>query len=551
MIKISSKKTTSYGLSKEDKKIKKQQEELLGSVKSGKSGTNANSSVTPKQSIGTPPIKSGATNPKPSIGTPPVKSGATNPKPSIGTPPLKSGTTTQKPSTSTPPVQENKSENYNSLPKPTYQKSKELLASEENLENWENQKPEEYKSRYSDEIDSVLNEILNRGEFNYSMSSDPLYEQYKEMYTLNGKKAMMDTIGEAAALTGGYGNSYAVAAGNQAYQQSLEQLNDIAMDLRDRAFEEYKYNGEKLLDDAQLLRSLDGDDYDKYLDLVQQYYKDGDYLLNKIASMSDREFELFSRELQSWENDRDFAFKEYQDMLDRDEFNRQLDFSKQKEANAQDQFNRQLDFNKQKDALDRDEFNRQLDFNKQKDALDRDEFNRQLNFNKQKEENDQDEFNRQLDFNKEKEENDQDEFNRQLDFNKQKEENDQDEFNRQFNFNKQKEENDQDEFNRQFEFKKQEAIRDQANEDRKYELSVRKANSSGSKSSSSSSSGSSKSSSKDKTTVSPPVTYKEFYTRTGVSTIMTEDEFAASSVYKNMYKGDYRLYLEAMYKKYG
>ncbi len=443
MIKISSKKTTSYGLSKEDKKTKKQQEELLGRVKSGKSGTNANSSVTPKQSIGTPPVKSVTTTQKTSIGTPPVKSGATNPKPSIGTPPLKSGTTTQKPSTSTSPVQENKSENYNLASKPTYQKSKELLASEENLENWENQKPEEYKSRYSDEIDSVLNEILNRGEFDYSMSSDPMYEQYREMYTLNGKKAMMDTIGESAALTGGYGNSYATVAGSQAYQQSLEQLNDIAMDLRDRAFEEYKYNGEKLFDDAQLLRSLDGDDYGKYIDLVQQYYKDGDYLLKKIASMSDREFELFAKDLESWESDRDFAFKERQDMLDRDEFNRQLDF------------------NKQKDVLDREEFDRQL------------------------------------------------------------------------------------------EFRKQEALRDQANQDRKYNLSVQKANSSSQKSSSSSSSGSSKSSSENKTTVSPPVTYKEFYQRTGVATILTENEFASSSVYKNLYKGDYKLYLEAMYKKYG
>ena len=38
--------------------------------------------------------------------------------------------------------------------------------------------------------------------------------------------AMQDTMAQAAALTGGYGNSYAAAVGNQAYQNYVTQVNN-------------------------------------------------------------------------------------------------------------------------------------------------------------------------------------------------------------------------------------------------------------------------------------------------------------------------------------
>ena len=52
-------------------------------------------------------------------------------------------------------------------------------------------------------------------------------------YVKNGKKAMLDTIANATALTGGYANSYAVSAGNQSYNDYLNNLNEIALDLYD------------------------------------------------------------------------------------------------------------------------------------------------------------------------------------------------------------------------------------------------------------------------------------------------------------------------------
>ena len=223
-------------------------------------------------------------------------------------------------------------------PRPEYKKSDEVKSAENALSQWEKNKPSEYESKYSEQIETILNDILNREDFNYNLNADPLYQQYREQYIENGKKAMMDTVGQATALTGGYANSYAVNAGNQAYDEYLNGLNDIALDLRDRAYIQYTDEGDKMLEDVTLLRSLDGDDYDKYLGELEKYYEDGEYLLNKLTSMSDAEFDEFLAEVDAWENDRKYEFEKYQDALDRQEFEKEMAF-KEKEA-KRDQANK-------------------------------------------------------------------------------------------------------------------------------------------------------------------------------------------------------------------
>ena len=212
--------------------------------------------------------------------------------------------------------------------RPTYTKSDAVISAEKDVAQWETNKPQEYKSKYSDKIDAILDSVLNREQFSYNLSDDPLYDQYRDLYMRNGKKAMQDAIGSATALTGGYSNSYAETVGYEAYDEYLDELNSIALDLRDRAYDMYQDEGDKLISDITLLRSLDGDDYEKYLGVLEQYYKDGDYLLDKLAQMSDAEFEEFLADVDAWENDRDYQFKKYQDDKDREEFREEMDFKK-------------------------------------------------------------------------------------------------------------------------------------------------------------------------------------------------------------------------------
>lgn len=212
--------------------------------------------------------------------------------------------------------------------RPEYGKSQVVKDAENKLAQWESTKPDEYKGKYDAQIESLVNEILSRDDFSYDMQSDPLYQQYRQLYSENGQRAMRDTVGQASALTGGYANSYAVTAGNQAYTDYLDQLNSIALELRDRAYEMYSDEGDRLIEDVTLLRGLDGDDYDKYLDTLEQYYSDGDYLLKKLSEMSDTEFDAFLQQVDAWENDRDFDFKKHQDELDRQEFEAEMAFKK-------------------------------------------------------------------------------------------------------------------------------------------------------------------------------------------------------------------------------
>lgn len=241
----------------------------------------------------------------------------------------------------------------NSSERPEYKKSQAVKDAENKLSQWENTKPDEYKGKYDSQIESLVNEILERDDFRYDMQSDPLYQQYRQLYTENGQKAMRDTVGQASALTGGYASSYAVTAGNQAYTDYLDELNAIALDLRDRAYEMYSDEGDRLIEDVTLLRGLDGDDYEKYLDTLEQYYSDGDYLLKKLSQMSDAEFDAFLAQVDAWENDRDFDFKKLKDELDRQEFEQEMAFKKAEAERKQANEDREYRLAQEKLAVQR------------------------------------------------------------------------------------------------------------------------------------------------------------------------------------------------------
>lgn len=100
--------------------------------------------------------------------------------------------------------------------------------------------PGSYSAKYDTkplegQLQGWLNEIDNYGDFEYDLNADMLYKQMADNYVQQGQLAMQDTMAQAAALTGGYGNSYAASVGNQAYQQHLTQLNNNIPALQQQA----------------------------------------------------------------------------------------------------------------------------------------------------------------------------------------------------------------------------------------------------------------------------------------------------------------------------
>ena len=95
-------------------------------------------------------------------------------------------------------------------------------------------KPREYVSKWQQQLDAAMEKILNREKFSYNLNGDALYRQYKDQAIQNGRLAMQDTLGQAAAMTGGFGSSYGQTAAQQAYRQQMANLGDKARSEYDR-----------------------------------------------------------------------------------------------------------------------------------------------------------------------------------------------------------------------------------------------------------------------------------------------------------------------------
>jgi hypothetical protein len=125
------------------------------------------------------------------------------------------------------------------------------------------------------QLNDLMKQILNREKFTYDLNGDAFYQQYKDKYTQQAKMAMGDAIGQASAMTGGYGNSYAQSVGQQMYQKEMQNLNDIAPELYQMALDKYQMEGQDLYNQYGLL----SDDYNReYGEWTDSYGRDMDML---------------------------------------------------------------------------------------------------------------------------------------------------------------------------------------------------------------------------------------------------------------------------------
>ena len=125
-----------------------------------------------------------------------------------------------------------------------------------------------YQSKWQPQINDAVNQYLKRDQFKYDVNEDALYQQMKDMYVMQGQKAMMDTMGHTTALTGGYGNSWAQGAGQQAYQGYIQQLNDNIPDLYQMALNQYMNEGDQMAQNIGMMMDQEAFDYGRYQDEV-------------------------------------------------------------------------------------------------------------------------------------------------------------------------------------------------------------------------------------------------------------------------------------------
>lgn len=182
-------------------------------------------------------------------------------------------------------------------------------------------KPGEYQSTWEGKLNDTIAQILNRDKFSYDLNGDALYQQYKDQYTTQGKLAMMDAMGQAAAMTGGYGSSYAQTVGQQAYQGYLQQLNDVVPELYGMALDQYHQQGQDMYQQAALMAQQEDQDYGRYRDQLSDYYTELDRLTNDSRYQAEQDYSI-------WADDLSFLYGQYRDSVADKQWQEQFDEAK-------------------------------------------------------------------------------------------------------------------------------------------------------------------------------------------------------------------------------
>ena len=183
------------------------------------------------------------------------------------------------------------------------------------------QKPGVYQSQWQDQLNETIQQILNRDKFSYDLNGDALYQQYADQYVQQGKMAMMDTMGQAQAMTGGYGNSYAQSAGQQAYKAYLQKLNEVVPELYGMARDQYNQEGQNLMNQFAILGDQEDKEYGRYMDNLNAWLAERDHLAGRYATERDYDYGM-------WADARDYAYQQERDKVSDKQWQAEFDEAK-------------------------------------------------------------------------------------------------------------------------------------------------------------------------------------------------------------------------------
>lgn len=145
-----------------------------------------------------------------------------------------------------------------------------------------------YKNSYEGQLEDIYDRIVNRDKFSYDLNGDMLYQQYKDQYIQQSQLAMRDTMGQAAALTGGYGSTYGQAVGQQQYDAYIQQLNGLVPELYGMALDRYRQEGDDLYQLYGLTGDMADEEYARYQDEYNKWLTERDYAQKQADAAYDR-----------------------------------------------------------------------------------------------------------------------------------------------------------------------------------------------------------------------------------------------------------------------
>lgn len=137
----------------------------------------------------------------------------------------------------------------------------------------------ELEDQYWGLAEAQMNKILNRDDFSYDVTTDPLFQQYQQMYRREGERAMQNTLAEVAAGAGGM-NTYAITAAQQANDYYNAQMMDKIPELYQLAYQMYLDDKASEVENLGLLQQMSETQYNRYRDTMNDWYNDKNFAYN-------------------------------------------------------------------------------------------------------------------------------------------------------------------------------------------------------------------------------------------------------------------------------
>lgn len=153
------------------------------------------------------------------------------------------------------------------------------------------QQPGEYRSPYADSIRENQSRLDSMGDFAYDYNTDAAYQQYKNRYTRAAGLASEDAASQAAARSGGYANSWAATSGQNAYESTMNGLQDAASSLYNQAYNEYASRKSDLTGKINALQNQEGLAQQDYQRQMNEWNTKMNYAQNEYnaAAAADRQ----------------------------------------------------------------------------------------------------------------------------------------------------------------------------------------------------------------------------------------------------------------------
>lgn len=164
-----------------------------------------------------------------------------------------------------------------------------------------NNKPGEYAGTWADVLNQKVTNYINQDPYSYKSQNDASYQAAKDQYTKTGQQAMKDTMAQASALTGGYGNTYSQSVGQQQYNAQMDNLSQKAIEYEQQAYNRYVGDREQQLNTINALQNLDNTEYSRNRDAINDYNTFLNYLQNKYTTLKSVDDDTFNREYNIWQ----------------------------------------------------------------------------------------------------------------------------------------------------------------------------------------------------------------------------------------------------------